>query len=252
MQRITSLRIPVSLTLGLFPPLVICLWLGQWQLERMAEKQALFQQFENAEKMDLSQAISEKVRYARVRVRGTYDPQAIILLDNKILDGRAGVHVLQLFHPETGSPILVNRGWLPMTADRSNLPEVATPVGHSTIEGVLSAPVKDGFKLGEPDRLSRLDRPQLITYLDLDAVSAALGEPLTPWLILLDSRDTSGFSGRDWRPSVMLPAQHGAYAAQWFGLAIAIAVTWVALVWRASRKSRFDGDAQGGTTGVNE
>ena len=230
------LKTPVSLTLGLLPPLIACLWLGQWQLDRMNQKQALFQQFENAEQLDLSQAISENVRFAKVRVRGLYDPQEIVLQDNKILDGRAGVHVFQIFYPEASAPILVNRGWLPMAADRANLPEVTVPLGELTIQGILSAPVKDGFRLGEPDQLAQLDKPQLVTYLDLGQVSAALGKPLSPWIILLDANDESGFLGRDWKPSVMLPAQHGAYAAQWFGLALAIAITWIALMWRARKR----------------
>ena len=231
------LRIPVSLTLGLLPPFLLCAWLGQWQLGRMAEKQALFSAFENAEQLDLAQAMVEEVAFARVRVRGEFDRSAVFLLDNKILDGRAGVHVLQLFRPEANPPILVNRGWLPISADRTELPAVETPEANVDIQGILSAPIEGGFRLGEPDVLAPPIKPQLITYLDLDRIAGAVGEPLSPWIILLEAGDETGFAGRDWQPSVMLPAQHGAYAAQWFGLALAIAITWTALAWRASRKS---------------
>lgn len=232
------LRPTLSLSLGLLPPLVLCVWLGQWQLARMDEKQALFTQFEKAERLDLAQAIADGVPFARVHVRGRYDPQVVVLLDNKILDGKAGVHVLQLFHPEVSLPILVNRGWLPIPPDRKILPEITTPASEVFIDGIVSAPVEGGIRLGEPDRIGSLKKPQLITYLDLEAISQAVGGRLSPRLILLDAGDETGFSGRDWRPSVMMPAQHGAYAAQWFGLAIAIAITWIALAWRRGQRRR--------------
>ena len=232
------LRPTLSLSLGLLPPLVLCLWLGQWQLDRMAEKQALFSQFENAERLDLSQAIAEGVRFAKVHLRGHYDPEIVLFLDNKIHEGRVGVHVLQLFHPDASMPILVNRGWLPLSPDRMSLPEVSTPPGTIAIDGLLTAPAEGGFRLGEPDRLGTLKEPQLITYLDLEAISEALDGRLSHSLILLDADDQSGYSGRDWQPSVMLPAQHGAYAAQWFGLAFAILITWLALGWRRGQRLR--------------
>jgi len=228
----------LSLSLGLLPPLVLCVWLGQWQFKRMDEKRALFTQFEKAEELDLSQAIADAVPYARVHVRGRYDPQVVILLDNKILEGKAGVHVLQLFHPKASLPIMVNRGWLPISADRKVLPEITTPASEVIIDGILSAPVEGGIRLGEPDRIGNLEKPQLITYLDLEAISRALGGGLSSKLILLDAGDETGFSGRDWRPSMMMPAQHGAYAAQWFGLAIAITVIWIALAWKRGQKHR--------------
>lgn len=228
----------LSLSLGLLPPLILCVWLGQWQLARMDDKKVLFAQFEKAEKLDLAQAIAENVPFARVHVRGQYDPHVVLLLDNKILNGKAGVHVLQLFRPEAGLPILVNRGWLPISPDRKVLPEITTPTGEVIIDGILSAPVEGGIRLGEPDRIGNLQKPQLITYLDLAAISRALGGSLSPRLILLDAGDRTGFSGRDWQPAVMMPAQHGAYAAQWFGLAIAISITWFALAWRRGQKHR--------------
>jgi cytochrome oxidase assembly protein ShyY1 len=99
-----------------------------------------------------------------------------------------------------------------------------------------------GIRLGEPDRIGNLEKPQLITYLDFEAISRTRGGSLSPRLILLDAADETGFSGRDWKPSVMMPAQHGAYAAQWFGLAIAITVTWVALAWRRGQEHRQSPD----------
>ena len=93
--------------------------LGMWQMERKAEKQELFDRFENAPMMRVEQAIEQQERFARVEAWGRYDPQRHILLDNKVWQGRAGVHVLTPFTLKNGRTLLVNRGWLPLPPDRS-------------------------------------------------------------------------------------------------------------------------------------
>ena len=75
-----------------------------------------------------------------------------------------------------------------------------------------------GFRLGKPDELVTDEWPQLVTYLDLETVSHALGTPLTLWLLQLDPADSGGFEGRQWTAAVMGPEVHAAYAFQWFAL----------------------------------
>ncbi len=237
------LRPSFRLGLVLLPIFALCLWLGQWQLQRMNQKQALIDRFGQAAQWDLAQAIANNMLFAHVRVEGHYNTKWHLLLDNKILDGRAGVHALSLFVPDRGTPILVNRGWLPLPPDRSSLPEIPTSTGHLSITGILGKPGEGGIRLGDPDHLTHLAGPRLVTYLDLDDVAAATGGKLSPWLIELDADDPSGFAGRDWKPTVMMPAQHLAYAVQWFGLALAIVVLWLVSGWKRSRASAATGDA---------
>ena len=84
-------------------------------------------------------------------------------------------------------------------------------------------------RIGEPDVLEKEHWPQLVTYLDLDSVSVALGTPIEPWLVQLDQSDASGFEGRQWQAAVMGPEVHGAYALQWFSLAAAALIIWITL-----------------------
>jgi surfeit locus 1 family protein len=223
------LRPSATLNLTLLPLVCLGCWLGFWQLDRMHEKQELMDQFENAPEMRLQQAIAEKRQFAHVRVSGHYDTAWHLLLDNKTLQGRVGVHVLTLLNPDEGPSILVNRGWLPLPPDRRSLPEIATPAYPVAITGILNLPVADGIRLGEPERLDSLDGPKLVTYLDLNSLVPLLENELSPWLILLDANDPSGFSGREWQPAVILPAQHGAYAVQWFAMALALTIIWLTL-----------------------
>jgi surfeit locus 1 family protein len=225
------------LSLVFLPICAIFTLLGTWQLDRMHEKQTLVDQFELATNMPLNRAVDEGSTFARVQSSGRFETDWQLLLDNKIFNGRVGVHVLSLFKTEDGINILVNRGWLPMAADRRSLPEVMTPEGILAIKGILVSATKEGVRLGKPEILDELSGSKLVTYLDMDQVSAALKEDLPLWLIQLDPAEPSGFEGRDWKPAVMLPNQHRAYAFQWFALALAFTIMYFTLVTRKTRKT---------------
>ena len=230
-----SFRPSIKLTLALFILALIFMRLGIWQADRKAEKQMLFEQFENAPVLSLEEALRQQKRFARVDARGRYDPDRHILLDNKIFNGRAGVHVLTPFSLENGTQILVNRGWLPLAADRRSLPAVPTDGRERIVRGIFNRPSTGGQRLGEADIVKRDDWPQLITYLDMNSVGEALDTTLEPWLVQLDADDASGFEDRQWQAAVMTPEVHGAYALQWFALAAAALVIWIILGIRRAR-----------------
>ncbi len=195
--------------------------LGQWQVIRKAEKQDLLMRFEQAPEMTLQQALNSDLDFARVSILGHYENQWQLLLDNKIWQGQPGVHVLSLFYSSLGTPLLVDRGWLAMNPDRRSLPAVITPSGEIVISGLLSRPPGGGVQLGEPNAIHQLDGPMLITYLDINKIAQVTNLPIAPLILKLDAADSSGFEDRFWQPAVILPAQHQAYAVQWFALAAA-------------------------------
>lgn len=212
--------------------------LGLWQLERKAVKQALFDQFDNATALPVMEAIEIEEKYALVDAYGHYDSERHILLDNKIEEGRPGVYVFTPFTLQNGTSLLVNRGWLPMPADRRSLPDVPTGDSMTTIKGRLNRLPATGTRVGDADVLVTDRWPQLVTYLDLLPVSQALDLPLAPWLIQLDTTDPSGFGNRKWTAATMGPGIHGAYAFQWFALAAASAGIWIVLGIRRGRQLR--------------
>lgn len=228
-------RPSIKLTLVLLMLALVFARLGWWQKERQSEKQLLFEQFSEAPVLSVEDALSQGALFARVEATGRYDTERHILLDNKILDGRAGVHVLTPFRLQDGRELLVNRGWLPLAPDRRSLPEVATDGALRTISGILSKPSEGGQRIGDADVLVRDNWPQLVTYLEIDAIGQALGDSLEPWLLQLDQNDLSGFADRQWKAAVMGPEVHGAYAVQWFSLSLASLIIWVALGVRRAK-----------------
>ena len=229
-------RTSIGLTLLLFTLAMVFAWLGLWQQDRKAEKEALFELYDNAPVLQLEVALDREQRFARVKAFGRYDAVRHILLDNAIFNGRAGVHVLTPFTLADGTSVLVNRGWLALPADRLSLPEVPTDGSPVTINGRLNVLPTDGHRIGEPDVLVTDRWPQLVTYLDPESASKALDMDLANWLVQLDASDVSGFEGREWQAAVMKPQVHGAYALQWFALSIAAIIIWISLGVRSAQE----------------
>ncbi len=202
--------------------------LGSWQLDRKAAKQVLINEFDNAPDLELDEAIAAKVRFARVSASGVFDARSF-LLDNQVHQGRAGAQVITPLQLRGDRLLLVLRGWLPVPADRRNLPTIDTPGGEVTITGILNQPPRAGIQLGEADDLSGDDWPKLITYLNLDDVSDRLKKGILPWVLQLDAGDPNGFEDRQWQAVTMTPDRHGAYAVQWLALAVASLGCWIAL-----------------------
>ena len=236
-------RTSIKLTILLLALALIFGRLGFWQLQRKAEKQAMFDQFLNAPVMSVEEALDREQLFAKVRAAGAFDANRHILLDNQILDGRVGVHVLTPFRLQDGRTILVNRGWLPLPPDRSTLPRIVTDPRQRSVEGRLNRLPSQGPRVGEADVLDTTGWPQLVTYFDLNPAEKALGSKLEPWQIQLDSDQDGGFAGRQWKAAVMEPKVHGAYAVQWFGLMSAAIVIWAVLGFR--RPATAPGNAEG-------
>lgn len=96
----------------------LTLWLGNWQNGRAEAKRDLQARYDAAGREAPIHVGSElldrdSVLYRKLEVRGTFDDAHAILLDNRVVGGIAGYHVLTPLRIE-GSPlaILVNRGWV--------------------------------------------------------------------------------------------------------------------------------------------
>ncbi len=198
--------------------------LGFWQLDREAEKLALFEGFSQAltQPPKLLDPYSPQPRFSRVKLEGQYTGDQF-LLDNQVFDGATGVHVYAPFNlTSVKQTVLVNRGWLPMERDRKTLPKLPTlPFGNTTVQGHLSSYPQPGIKVGQPDYQG--PQPWLLIYLEPDGLAEALGVALAPQVMLETSAEASTFT-QQWAPKVMAPEKHRGYAVQWFSLAAAVLV----------------------------
>lgn len=229
-----SFRPPIAATLALLMLAILFASLGAWQTRRAAEKTVLEAEHEQAPRLALDTALAKNQRFARIKVSGHYDPQRHILLDNQLWQGRNGVHVFTPFSASDGISILVNRGWLPLPADRRSLPDIPTPGQSITISGRLNLMPVPGRMVGEADELETDRWPQLVTYMNHPDIARVLALPLETSIIQLSPEAEHGFEDRDWKPVFLSPERHRAYAFQWYALMAAAIVLWLLAGFRKS------------------
>ncbi len=228
----------VSLQAGLWPTLgtllmfPVLIALGVWQLDRAEQKQLLQADYDRhqAQPPLLLHPVlehAEAVRFRQVRARGQYEPEHQFLLDNRVHQGQVGYHVLTPLRIENGNVrVLVNRGWVPLGRDRSELPNIKTPENRIEVSGVAIVPHGLEFRLGTPPPAGA-GWQKVWPYLDLPDYARQVSFPVQPFVILLDVASPADGFVRQWGRFDSGIATHQGYALQWFSLAAALLIIYI-------------------------
>ncbi|HSJ79718.1 MAG TPA: SURF1 family protein [Thiobacillus sp.] len=216
----------------------LTLWLGNWQTERAETKRALQAHYDAAERdapIHVGSALLERdsVLYRKLEVEGVFDDAHTILLDNRVLDGVVGYHVLTPLRV-SGSPfaILVNRGWVAAGRTRDQVPMPPTPAGVVRLEGLAVDPHTRYLELA-----STTPQGRVWQNLDFSRYAAITGLNLQPVLLLQTSSQADDLH-RDWPRPDSGASTHVGYAFQWYSLAATLAVLWLIMNIKRCR----DGD----------
>lgn len=206
---------------------------GTWQLDRAGEKRALFALFKagsTAPPLPLPAAGADlaPLRYRAVRAEGRYDADHQVLLDARTRDGKAGYEVLTPLRTGDGPAILVNRGWVAASPDRQRLPDVGVGDGPRVVTGLLDKLPRAAMGSAPPPPDPAAPWPRRLLFPTAADIARELGYRVTDYQVLLAASAPEGLR-RDWRPAEMTPEQHVGYAVQWFALAVALVVLYVAL-----------------------
>lgn len=212
-------------------PLLIAL--GVWQVQRGVEKRQVYDSFEAGDRQqvlhanDLSlEELNALPAYSVVSLTGRYLPERQMLLDNMPRGGRPGHHVFTPFVPEGKDyAIVVDRGWRPgIASDARN--NIAVSTGQRTVTGRLAALPRPALRLDTPSAAGAW--PRVVQFPDAGQLAKMLDQPVAKVRLLLASDSADGFE-RDWSAPGIPPERHYAYAAQWFGLALATLVIFLLL-----------------------
>jgi len=210
---------------------------GNWQLDRAHEKERLQQAYDRgaagaAVALSAAPADAGPLLFRRVEATGEFLPQAAVLLDNIVLGGVPGYHVVMpLKVAGSQKYVLVNRGWVAAGADRNRLPDVKTPDGRVTVVGVAMRPGRFLELYGAPStgpvwQNLTIERYRRRMQLDIQPV------------VIEQHNDLGDGLTRSWpRPDFGI-ARHYGYAAQWFLLCALIAFFYVLFHVRRSRSEK--------------
>jgi len=211
---------------------VLFIMLGRWQWRRGHLHAAEHAAFERGARKALalgSRPLGQIPVDQRVTLTGTYDPTHQFLIDNMSYRDVDGYQVLTPLERPNGRVVLVNRGWVPFLGSRSVLPDTSLKsAGPLTISGRVGNLPTAGLASGRAPPPDHGPWPRVTSFPTLAQLSAVLGRPLAPRIILLDPQDPEGYV-RDWRPPGIPAMQNFAYAFEWWCFAVAAIVIWVVL-----------------------
>jgi len=211
-------------TLAALAGIVLTLALGNWQLNRGSEKSALAKRIMAANRdapiaLPASAISSEDVAWRRVEVRGRFEPKYAVFIDNRVLHGVVGYHVLMpLRIGDSERYVLVNRGWVAATDTRSQLPQVATASGMVTVVGLATLPSRRYLELS-----NTVTEGKVWQNLTLERYRAAVPIAIQP-VVIEQENDLGDGLKREWGAPDLGIERHYGYAFQWFTLAAAILI----------------------------
>lgn len=206
--------------------------MGNWQLQRAELKRDIENRFIEQLKQPyqyviLDSEINESYEYRKIKLKGFYQLNRVILLDNQVNQGVAGYHVLQPFFVEGDrKAVLVNRGWVAGGGDRMRLPEIREAKIDNQVMGIVTIPSTQGYRLGEI--VMTKNWPQRVPFVDISKIQQGLSFELLPYVIW-QAPEMDDYYVRDWKPVWSPPEKSEAYALQWFSFAFIVLILFVVL-----------------------
>ena len=227
----------------LFALFVLTVLLGNWQLRRADEKVVLALQRESALALPAVQlggsaGDAQALDGRRVAVRGTFEADRSIFLDNRTHQGRAGFHVFTPIRIDgSAERVVVLRGWLERDPRGVNIvPAMVTPTGVVVVEGFAQAKLPQTLMLGREKIPGPAD--QIWQSFNLERFRTWSGVQIYP-LVLRQYSNLDDRLIREWPIVGSGIDKHRGYAVQWYLMATTIVVIAAVLLLRQWRSARI-------------
>lgn len=229
--------------------------LGNWQLNRAAEREAIAREIAQGRQqtpITLKAGLPAEALapWRPATATGTWRHELTVLLENRRLDGRLGYWVATplLLQGADDTAVLVLRGWLPRpTHPGQPEPAIPAPDGTFTLAGDLLGHVPRLFELWSfaggseatlPQRLpTGTETVPKVQNLAIDDYARATGLKLVPVVLAQTAPAQPPGSHpdalqRQWpEPSLDADKNRG-YALQWFSFCAIAVIAALVLVWR--------------------
>lgn len=222
----------IATTLLALAAAAVCVRLGIWQLDRLAERQAFNSHVLAMQALPALQLPAredlETQEYRRVHVRGTFDPEFQVAIRNQAHDGQYGYRLFSPLRIDGQTAVLVDRGWIP--AEGNDKPQAWRQYdapGTVDVQGVIrlgqTGPSFGG--IAQPTSVPGGTGANFWMYADVRGI----GEQM-PYAILPVYVQAAGTARADGMPVAGTPVleltegPHRGYAMQWFAFAAILVV----------------------------
>ena len=219
------------------PALLVLLWLGTWQVQRLEWKNQLIENFESratSAAVDLPEGlIGPEMEFRRLALTGSFDHDKEVFMTGRTYEGNAGFHIVTPFTLTDGRIILVNRGWVSESYRAPEKREFSLIEGETRIEAIIRFPGKKGYFVPENEPENgfwfTLVPAQIVEHLGL----VGQAETAVYAAALRTSDEITLPIGA--RTETNLRNSHLGYAVTWYGIACALIGVYLAFHHQAGR-----------------
>ena len=207
----------------------LCIRLGIWQLDRLAQRRAFNSHISMIWSMPPLDLISSppvdltQMEYRAVKAEGKYDFANQMVLRNQYNNGQLGYHLLTPLVRDGSSAVMVDRGWIP--ADGNSAPgdwRKYDETGAVVVRGIIRLG-QSRPELGivtDPTLSPGQVRLDVWNMVNLERISQQIPYPVLPVYIQPDVNPTDTQPPIPYQPEIELSeGPHLGYAGQWFTFA---------------------------------
>lgn len=204
-------------------------WLGVWQVQRLAEKEALVGEVDRqltqppydlppADQWELVDLETYAYHPLTVTGRYAYDQTVLVFTNLSPAKGKfsgPGYWVMTPLSPAGGGSVFINRGFIPQSSGPSFTPDTGPSV-DVTITGIGMKPEASGSFTPGPDAANRVEWVR-----DPARLAALSGTPAPVFGLTIDApAGDAGALPQGGETVIEFPNNHLGYAMTWFGFAL--------------------------------
>jgi surfeit locus 1 family protein len=236
----------ILITILIIVAALVCVRLGIWQLDRLAETRAFNAHIYSVRAMQpLNLPASDDLttmEWRAVRLSGTYDFENQIAIRNQFNSGQFGYHLVTPLHLSDGSAVLVDRGWIP--ADGNSTPADWSKYdqpGQVALSGVirLSEANPPLGAAADPTLTPDQTRLDFWIFINVERIGKQIPYPILPVYVQLDPDPNRADPPIPYQPTLDLSeGSHESYAYQWFSFATIFIVGYVVYLNKQESKKK--------------
>lgn len=224
MKQVRKWFIPALVVLA---AALICIRLGIWQLDRLAQRREFNSHYVAMSAMEPVELPAmgdlEKMEYRQVVAEGLFDYSQQVAIRNQYYQGEYGFHLLAPLVLSDGSAVLVDRGWIPYEGNLTRQDwDKYSISGKITVTGIIrrSRERADITGKSDPELLPGQQELQVWNFPNLARIQLQTSYPLLPIYI----QEANSLNEGSYPISVqsfveISEGPHLGYALQWFTFA---------------------------------
>lgn len=226
----------VMLAVFLIALALVCVRLGQWQLDRLEQRRDrndVMVAQEHQPVVDylevMGGSITETDQWQRVKLSGTYTGQQY-QIRYRNLDGSPGIEVAAPLRTTEGKTVIIDRGFIARTPGQPDITDLPDPPeGQVTVTGYLRMSETGPEEATTPHEFQA-------RLINSQRIAADLGlDVLDGYVALIESSPNNGDQLQPITPPEPGEGNHFSYALQWFTFGV-IAIVGIVVLIRADLK----------------